>query len=60
MDNFITLQSNIEDVKEYCTSYQAYDHTDPYGMAEENTPIYLCRGAKFDLAEVWPRWKHWN
>lgn len=59
-ENFITLQSSLEDVKEYCTSYQAYDHSDPYGMAEENTPIYLCRGAKFDLAKVWPRWKHWN
>jgi len=59
-DNFITLQSSLDDVKEYCTSYQAYEHTNPYGMAEENTPIYLCRGAKFELAKVWPRWKHWN
>lgn len=59
-DNFITLQSSLDDVKDLCTSYQAYDHYDPYGMAEENTPIYLCRGAKFDLVKVWPRWKHWN
>jgi hypothetical protein len=29
-------------------------------MGEENTPIYLCRGLKFDLAQKWPEWKHWN
>ena len=29
-------------------------------MAEENTAIYLCKGAKFDLRKIWYRYHHWN
>jgi hypothetical protein len=29
-------------------------------MAEENRPIYLCRGLREPLPEIWPRLKHWN
>jgi len=29
-------------------------------MAEENVPIYLCRGATFDVRKVWWNSKHWN
>lgn len=58
--NFIFLQFSQEDVQDNCTSWQAFDHYERFGMAEENTPIYLCRGAKFDLRKVWSHYKHWN
>ncbi|MGB6875326.1 MAG: glycosyltransferase family 39 protein [Candidatus Acidiferrales bacterium] len=58
--NFIVLQWSREDVQDNCASWQAFDHYDRFGMAEENTPIYLCRGAKFDLQKIWWRSKHWN
>ncbi len=58
--NFIFLQFSQEDVQDNCTTWQAFEHYDRFGMAEENTPIYLCRGAKFDLRKVWPHYKHWN
>ncbi|MBZ5568281.1 MAG: glycosyltransferase family 39 protein [Acidobacteriia bacterium] len=58
--NFIFLQFSQEDVRDNCASWQAFDHYDRFGMAEENTPIYLCRGAKFDLRKVWSHYKHWN
>ena len=32
----------------------------PYGMPEENIPIYHGIGLKKPLAEVWPRVKHWR
>jgi len=35
-------------------------HYHPYGMAEENHPIYLCRNPKVKLSDIWPRLKHWN
>ncbi len=39
---------------------QVGEHFHPWGMAEENRPIYLCRGPKKPLAELWPGFKHWN
>jgi 4-amino-4-deoxy-L-arabinose transferase-like glycosyltransferase len=59
-ENLIALQASLGDIQSLCTSYQSIDHYDRYGMAEENTPIYLCRGVKFDFAEKWPQWKKWN
>ncbi len=35
-------------------------HRHPWGMAEENRPIYLCRGLKTPLRVLWPRITHWN
>ena len=32
----------------------------PWGMAEENNPIFVCRGLKPPLPEMWPRLKKWN
>ena len=58
--NFIVLQWGREDVQDNCASWEAFDHDERFGMAEENTPIYLCRGAKFDLQKIWWHWKHWN
>ena len=39
---------------------QAAVHHSPWGMAEENRPIYLCRGLRIPLHVMWPRLKHWN
>lgn len=58
--NLIVVQWSLDDVKDNCTSYQAFDHYSPFGMAEENTPIYLCRGAKFDIQKIWWHSHHWN
>jgi len=58
--NLIVLQWSREDVQDNCTTFQAVDHYARFGMAEENTPIYLCRGAKFDLRKIWLHSHHWN
>jgi hypothetical protein len=58
--NLIYLQVGLEDVQDNCTSWQAFDHNERFGMAEENVPIYLCRGATFDLRKVWWHYHHWN
>lgn len=36
------------------------EHHHPWGMAEENGPIYLCRGPKVSIRELWPQLKHWD
>jgi hypothetical protein len=59
-ENLIFLQFDLETVRDNCTSWQAFDHNEPYGMAEEDTPIYFCRGATFDLRKVWWHYHHWN
>ena len=35
-------------------------HHHPWGMAEENRPIYLCRKPKLSIRGLWPTLKHWN
>ena len=35
-------------------------HHSPWGMAEENRPIYLCRGLRQPLHILWPGIAHWN
>ena len=47
-------------LQDSCTSYQAFDHYDRFGMGEENSPIYLCRGVKFDIQKIWWHSHHWN
>jgi len=57
----ITLQVGREDLDRLCTSVEeAGRHQHPWGMAEENHPLYVCRGLKMPMAEFWPRVKHWN
>ncbi|MGO8794220.1 MAG: ArnT family glycosyltransferase [Candidatus Sulfotelmatobacter sp.] len=58
--NLIVIQWSLDDVRDNCTSFQAFDHYNPFGMAEENTPIYLCRGVKFDIQKIWWHSHHWN
>lgn len=59
-ENLIVLEFSLDDVRDNCTSWQAYDHYERWGMGEENTPIYLCRGTTFDLQKVWWHYHHWN
>ncbi len=35
-------------------------HHHPWGMAEENRPIYLCRKPKVSIRAMWPELKHWD
>lgn len=58
--NLIVLEFDLDTVRDNCTSYQAFPHYNRWGMGEENTPIYLCRGATFDLRKVWWHYHHWN
>ena len=39
---------------------QAGEHRHPWGMAEENRPIFVCRGGKRSFQEAWGDLKHWN
>jgi 4-amino-4-deoxy-L-arabinose transferase-like glycosyltransferase len=39
---------------------QAGEHRHQWGMAEENRPIWVCRGMKRSFTELWPDLKHWN
>ncbi|MGH9369285.1 MAG: glycosyltransferase family 39 protein [Thermoanaerobaculia bacterium] len=44
-----------------CASVEEVARLDhPYAMPYENRPIYLCRGPKGDLREIWPLLKSWN
>ncbi len=60
-DVVIVLQSNREDLEQACASVEeAGRHHHPWGMAEENGPIWVCRGLKMSFPELWPELKHWN
>lgn len=59
--NFLTIQYGPHYLAEICNSVEkAGTHYHPWGMAEENHDIYLCRGFKKPLAEIWEDQKHWN
>ncbi len=60
-DTLIWLQWDREDIEQVCRSVErAGEHFHPWGMAEENRPIYLCRELRVPLQQMWPRLKHWN
>jgi hypothetical protein len=60
-DTLIWLQWGRDSIGRMCNSVeQVGEHYHAYGMAEENRPIYLCRGLKKPLRELWPYLKHWN
>ena len=61
VDTLIWLQWGRRGIEERCRSVeQAGEHFHPWGMAEENRLIYLCRDLRAPLAELWPGLKHWN
>lgn len=60
-ENLIWLQWRKEWIEGLCESVeQVGEHHHPWGMAEENRPIYLCRGLRAPLSEIWDDLKHWN
>ncbi len=60
-DVVIVLQGDRDDLEQVFESVeQAGVHHHPWGMEEENRPIYLCRGLRIPLPVLWPRLKHWN
>jgi hypothetical protein len=57
----IILQAEREELEPNCESVEegaALNH--PYAMAEERYTIFICRGLKQPLPQLWPRLKHWN
>lgn len=58
--NLIVLQWDRDTVLENCSAFDEHPRHVRWGMGEENTPIYLCRGTLFDLRKVWPNYHHWN
>jgi hypothetical protein len=57
----ILLQSKRADAERYCESVEEGTEVfHPYAMAEEHYTIYICRGLKKPLPELWPQLKHWN
>jgi hypothetical protein len=60
-DVLVVLQASREDLERRCASVEeAGRHFHPWGMAEENRSIWVCRGLKTPLPELWPELKHWN
>jgi hypothetical protein len=61
-ENLIWLQWGRRGVEDHCLSVEKVgEHFHPWGMAEENRPIYMCRGLRHTIAEYWtPDFKHWN
>ena len=61
-ENLIWLQWGRQGVEDHCRSVEkAGEHFHPWGMAEENRPIYMCRGLRHTISEYWtPDFKHWN
>ena len=60
-ENLIVIQWSERDVRDNCTSYQAFEHYNRFGMGEENGQIiFLCRGVKFDIQKIWSNSHHWN
>lgn len=60
-DILIWLQWDREELEQICGSVeQVGEHHHPWGMAEENRPIFLCRDPIMSAAEAWPELKHWN
>jgi hypothetical protein len=57
----IWLQWGRESISRRCGSVEeAGRHFHPWGMAEENRAIYLCRDLRAPLSQLWPGLKHWN
>ncbi|MBS1766198.1 MAG: glycosyltransferase family 39 protein [Acidobacteria bacterium] len=60
-DTVIALGCSREGLeKEFRSVELAAEHHSDWGMGEENGPIYLCRGVKTPLKELWPSLKHWD
>jgi hypothetical protein len=60
-DVVIVLQDEREDLEKLCASVEeAGRHEHPWGMAEENRAIFVCRGLRMTIERLWPAIKKWN
>lgn len=60
-ESMIVLQSTRERLEQRFAQVEAVAQiAEPYAMAEEHQTIFLCRGLKQPLRELWPRLKVWN
>jgi hypothetical protein len=60
-DAVIWLQWGRESLEGICGSVeQVAEHFHPWGMAEENRPIFMCHDPRFSFTEAWSDLKHWN
>jgi hypothetical protein len=60
-DQLIWLQWEPEWLEGRCGTVEVVGaHHHPWGMAEENRPILICRDLVRPLAEQWPELTHWN
>jgi hypothetical protein len=61
-DTVIVLGEHRQDnLDQYFRSVEAVASVgDPYAMASQHFQVYLCRGPKRPLREVWPELKNWN
>jgi hypothetical protein len=57
----IVLGGNLKELTANFNSVERVaDLNNPYAMTFENHPIYVCRGIKQNLQEMWPRLKNWD
>ncbi len=60
-ETLILLQSKREDAERNCRSVEEAGKVGhPLSMGEEHYTIYICRGLKQPLRDLWPSLKHWN
>ena len=60
-DAVIITRGRRENLEAQCQSVeQAGTHVHPWGLPGQNGPIFVCRGLKTPLAELWPRLKVWR
>ena len=60
-NQLIWMQWEPDWLEDRCGSVEIVGaHHHPWGMAEENRPILLCRDPSPSLAEQWPGLTHWN
>jgi dolichyl-phosphate-mannose-protein mannosyltransferase len=60
-EELILLQSKRADAERNCGSVEAVGTVGhPLAMGEEHYTIFICRGLKQPLRDLWPRLKHWN
>ena len=60
-EELIVLQDSRHSLEEKCNSVEeAAVLYHPFAMAEENGPVYICRGLKWNLQAIWPKLKKWH
>ena len=53
-DTQANLEKHFRDVR-----FVGFSPDNPYAL-EKHIPVFICRGANFNLADIWPKLKHWS